>query len=260
MPCPKDALPRPLVLHIAQLEVEPPRPLSPAFFDPPSTPLCQDALRYVESCFPHWIVNHCLRTYAFALAIASYAGWDKDAAAERLAFDRQGVFLACVLHEVGFNREEAPNSRLSLEFWGAIKAREWILSQQRKYVHNGGTIETLNDYADDTFEAIAMHTLEPAMTSGRARLIPALCALGANQDLLGGLTAFVHRDTIQAAVSRWPRVGYVDGLKAVALDETEKRPGCLFETCLHVFLEPMYLVECFKHDQGVLGTLHHKSS
>jgi cyanamide hydratase family protein with HD domain len=252
MPIPKDALPRPLVLHLAQLEVDPPKPLPSECYDPPSTPLCKQAMEYIGLHLPLWTVNHCYRTFAFAVAIAHYAGWDQNPAAERLAYDREGVFLACFLHEIGFNQQEAPKSRLSLEFWGAIKAREWLLSQEARYIKDGGNSETINDYADDAFEAIAMHTLEPTMTKGRARLIPALCALGANQDLLGGLTGFIHRETINAIVTRWPRLGYVDGLKAIALAETTNKPGCLFESCLDAFLDPMYKVACFQEHQGVL--------
>jgi len=249
MLCPQDALPRPLISHIARLAQDSAAPLPASFFEPPSSTLASKAIEYVESTLPLWAVNHSFRTYAFALSVAHYAGWDKGEAAARLGFDREAIFLACFLHEIGFEQHKRPTTRLSIEFWSAIKAREWILSQGPS---DPGSADSLAGYADDAFEAIALHTIEPTMSSGRARLVPALCALGANQDLLGGLTAFIHKDTVENIISRWPRNGYIDGLADVALTEVSRKPGCLFEACLDDFIKPMYLVACFMGKQGVL--------
>lgn len=251
MPCPVDALPRPLLAHLAQLAVDPAQPLDAEFFDLPSTDLAQRSIAFVRSLIPEWAVNHSFRTYAFGLAIAHYAGWDQGDAASRLGFDRETLFLACFLHEIGFEQQNAPESRLSLEFWAAIKARDWILQQGPDAFPRE---MTLADCADECFEAIALHSLEPAIPRGRVRLLPALCALGALQDLLGSLTAFIHEDTIQIILSRWPRLGYVDGLAHVTRNEVAKKPGCIFEICEGTFMRPMYSVPCFEGKQGMLGS------
>lgn len=253
MPFPRDAIPAPLVGHVASLDVPPPRPLPSTFFDAPMTDLCRKAYKFVLEFLPGWAANHSFRTYAFALAIAHYAGWDEGEKAERFGFDKEQIWLACALHELGFDQKHAVHSRLSLEIWSGIKAREWILDQREDFVSSptNRSLQDLVDYADEACEAIARHTIEFRGFSRRVRLTGALVALGSGQDLMGLSSASIHPDTIRVICERWPRIGYCDGLREVAKREVQK-PACLFEDCVEAFDPGMYDVEAYRGMQGEL--------
>lgn len=254
MPLCAGAIPAPLVDYVASLDRLPPIVLGRSFFDFPRTPLAERAAQFVKDFLPPWAAHHSFRTYAFALAIARYAGWDTGQKAQELGFDRELVYLACILHEIGFN-SEAQESPLSLELWSAVKAREWILSQSLQVVeesHGSRTTTMLAHWADEVCEAVARHTIEFQGFSTQVRLTGALVTLGAGQDLMGLSTKFVHEDDIQTICDLWPRVGYCDGLKLIAHMEIQNKPGCLFTDCVTAFESDMYKVACFDGLQGCL--------
>ncbi|KAH8918051.1 hypothetical protein BT69DRAFT_1323113 [Atractiella rhizophila] len=102
------------------------------FFSIPSTPLTQKSIVLMENLLPKWGLNHCYRTFCYALAIAELTGWNKSPHAEELEWDREAIFLACILHDIGWDekdciRDDAKLSRLSFEIFGGIKAREGLL-------------------------------------------------------------------------------------------------------------------------------------
>lgn len=253
MPRPRSAVPAPLFKHIASLDRPSPEPLGIDFFQPPQTPICQRAQEFILGYLPLWAVHHCYRTWAFGLAIAHYAGWDKEPRASELGFEREEIFLACILHELGFNTKDALNSRLSLEIWGGIKAREWILSQAPEFVDNEGqSIEELRDLADEACEAIAKHTIEFRGFSSRVRLTGAIVSLGSGHDLMGLCPTAVSQGDLIAICEKWPRIGYCEGLRKVSRAEVTSKPACLFEDCLPQFDPAMFDVLLFDGQQGVL--------
>ncbi|KAF9877528.1 hypothetical protein CkaCkLH20_05228 [Colletotrichum karsti] len=168
------------------------------------------------------------------------------------------VFFTCALHEIGFN-PDAQKSPMSLELWGAIKARQWLLDQTAQVVEEcqgSQTAENLATWADEVCEAIARHTIEFRDFSSRVRLTGALVSLGAGQDLMGLSARFVNKEDVISICERWPRLGYCDRLKAVAEVEVASKPGCLFEDCTGAFDPGMYSVDCFEAStNGYDGTL-----
>ncbi|KAH7118327.1 hypothetical protein EDB81DRAFT_667761 [Dactylonectria macrodidyma] len=253
MPCPPGAIPAPLVDHITSLDRGPPISKGIRFYDVPDTELCKRAEAFVHAWLPQYIANHALRTYAFALAVANYAGWDSGEKARELGFDKEVIFLACALHELGFDLDQGVKSRLSLELWGAIKAREWIMQQQDAFLEvSGRNIETLQEWADEACEAIARHTIEFRDFTSRVRLTGALVTLGAGMDLMGTCVRFVHDQDTKAICSRWPRAGYCEGLAKHAELEVGNKPACLFEDCVSAFNPGMFSIPCFEGMQGEL--------
>ncbi|KAH6648127.1 hypothetical protein BKA67DRAFT_506681, partial [Truncatella angustata] len=192
------SIPAPLIGHLASLNLPAPSALGPSFFELPETPLAKRAENFVREFIPLWAAHHSFRTYAFALCIANYAGWDSGENAQELGFDKELIYFACVLHEIGFN-PDAQKSSLSLELWGAIKAREWILEQTSQVLEECRgfqTAESMAYWADEVCEAIARHTIEFRDFSSRVRLTGALVTLGAGQDLMGLSAQFIHSDDI----------------------------------------------------------------
>jgi cyanamide hydratase family protein with HD domain len=245
MPAGQETLQRPLMAYLHSC------PTAPASYSLddlalPSPKICIDALSFAYERLPPWAVHHSVRTYLWAIAFARLLGWDEGPKSISLGFDREELFLASVLHELGF-QEECLKSRLSLEFWGALEARDWILSRRNSI----GTPQRLANLADEAFEAIAMHSLELRLDVGPIRVTPALLSLGAEQDLLGTYAEFLHRGTVSSVCDRWPRLGYIDGLAVAAAREIAAKPGCLFEGI--GFLETnMADVHCFRGKEGSL--------
>ncbi|KGO63001.1 hypothetical protein PEX2_045240 [Penicillium expansum] len=244
-------IPGPVVQTVASLHRPPPTAKPSSFYDIPQTELCLRAEKMIQEQIPSWAANHCFRTYAFGLAIANYAGFDTDQAKVELGFDKEFHFLTCALHEWGMSEEGIKQSKLSLELWGAIRAREWILEQDCDI--SEARIQPLGEWADLAAEAIARHTIEFRGFSKSVNLQTALLTLGSGQDLMGLSSAFVHADDIKIICERWPRIGYVDGLRALTREEVERKPGCLFEGCWGDFDPGMYNVSCFKGLQGSLS-------
>jgi len=253
MPCPPGTIPAPLVEHLRTLSRPQPSPHPLQLFEVPQTKLCLRAEAFVSDWLPVWAANHCFRTYAFAIAIAEYAGWTTGAQAKNLGFDKELVFLSCALHEMGFDLKSGVKSRLSLEIWGAIKAREWILGQGDAFMESEGRCHNdLIEWADEACEAIARHTIEFRGFSSRVRVTGALVTLGAGQDLMGLSSAFIHPEDVTTICGKWPRAGYCDGLRAHAILEVSNKPACLFEDCVGAFDPGMYSISCFEGLQGEL--------
>jgi cyanamide hydratase family protein with HD domain len=248
----KQTIPGPLVQTVASLSRLPPTAKPSSFYDIPQTPLCLRAEKLIKKEIPDWAANHCFRTYAFGLAIANYAEFDTEQAKIELGFDKELHFITCALHEWGMSEEGINQSKLSLELWGALRAREWILEQ--KSSTSEIPTKSLGEWADLAAEAIARHTIEFRGFSKSVNIQTALLTLGSGQDLMGLSSAFVHADDIKLICEKWPRIGYVDGLRALTKEEVTRKPGCLFEGCRGDFDPGMYHVSCYTGIQGSLTT------
>ncbi|KAH8918052.1 hypothetical protein BT69DRAFT_1301306 [Atractiella rhizophila] len=163
------------------------------FFSIPSTPLTQKSIVLMENLLPKWGLNHCYRTFCYALAIAELTGWNKSPHAEEFEWDREAIFLACILHDIGWDeeeciREDAKLSRLSFEIFGGIKAREGLLKWgATRYV------------ADEVCEAIIRHS---DMLDGP----------GSNQEYI---------------IGAYPRHGFTEELHALIHKEWTHKPANL---------------------------------
>ncbi|KAH8918054.1 hypothetical protein BT69DRAFT_1338529 [Atractiella rhizophila] len=228
------SLPTPVQAFFVGLNLPPPSAPIPSpeiFFSIPSTPLTTKAITLIEHLLPTWAVNHCYRTFCYAIAIASKGGWDKPPLAEQLGWDREAIFLACVMHDIGWDQnahiqEDGVGSKLSFEIFGGIKAREALLKW------GAG-----REMADEVCEAIIRHT-DMAEGLGTIRLLLACVQLGASHDILGwALTApiIIHPLDQEYIVKVYPRLGFTEELHRIIHTEWTNKPGCLFEKAKPVF-------------------------
>ncbi|KAH8919264.1 hypothetical protein BT69DRAFT_1337442 [Atractiella rhizophila] len=193
------------------------------FFSIPSTPLTQKSIVLMENLLPKWGLNHCYRTFCYALAIAELTGWNKSPYAEELEWDREAIFLACILHDIGWDekdciRDDAKLSRLSFEIFGGIKAREGLLKWgATRYV------------ADEVCEAIIRHS-DMLDGPGSMRLLQACVMLGATHDIINwGKETVIHPADQEYIIRAYPRHGFTEELHALIHKEWTHKPGCLFE-------------------------------
>ena len=117
-------------------------------------------------------------------------------------------------------------------------------------IHEGRPEQFLRDWADETCESIARHTLEFRGFSSRCRLSLALVTLGSGQDLMGSVSSCIHPDDIKTICDLWPRAGYCEGLSRHTKMEVGSKPACLFEDCAMAFDPAMFEVQVYKNLRG----------
>lgn len=150
---------------------------------------------------PVWLVNHCLRTYAWGQAFGVVAGINPD---------REALFAASMLHDAGLTPVAAEPPGHCFALRGARYARRTL---------DGVTdANTVNVVAD----AIARHLdLQVEVRDGvEAHLLQA----GAMADVLGHKLAGLPKSVRQHVLSMHPRVGMKEALCRCLVRESAAAP------------------------------------
>jgi hypothetical protein len=160
----------------------------------PDSPLCAAATAYARSVSDPFLFNHVLRSYVFA---------ELCGRAEGLAYDRELLYLACVLHDLGLTAIAPASERFEVE--GADAAREFLARQG------------LSDRALDTvWDAIALHT---TMTIPQRKAPEiALCQRGIAVDVGFVPLAAAPGAAVPEILAAFPRLGF----KRALLDALER--------------------------------------
>jgi len=157
----------------------------------PETELAQAAQQFAESLEQPVLLNHSVRSYLFAQALA-----DRQGLASGADFDDELLFLCCVLHEVGLTDEGNGDQRFEVD--GADLAVRFLTER-------GLSAES----AEIVWDAIALHT--SAGIANRKRAEIALTHAGIGADLWGR-----EADTLPPGVGHrineaFPRARYLHG-------------------------------------------------
>jgi hypothetical protein len=127
----------------------------------------------------------------------------------KLRYDREVVYLAAVMHDLGLVRQF--NVHGSFELAGAAVARGFLLDH--------GFPE---DRADRVHEAIALHA-----AVGKAEMMAAEIALvhfGAGMDVVGFRAEDLSPDTVRHIVDAYPRLGFKKAFAETLEDEVRRKP------------------------------------
>ncbi len=149
----------------------------------PDTALCREAAEYAWEVSEPYLYHHVLRSFLFAADVGNARG---------MKADRELLFVACVLHDLGLTEQAPVQARFEVE--GADMARAWgerhgMAPPQRELL----------------WDAIALHTtLE--IPQRKAPEI-ALCQLGAAIDIGFVPVSLVSRSVLQEALGHFPRSG-----------------------------------------------------
>ena len=117
----------------------------------PDTPVARHALAFARAHESEPVADHSVRSYVFAALLAEHEGITAGA-----DYDRELLFLACVLHDLGTSPAAPGRERFEVE--GADMAAEFLTG------HGFGARE-----ADAVWEAIALHT-SPGIAPRRGTL------------------------------------------------------------------------------------------
>ncbi len=211
-----DRTPTPtLALRLARLEVEGllrklarglgigrPAPLTLDELAIPDSKLAQAATELVESCEPPYLLHHSVRSYLFGAAVGTHLAW---------RFDREVLYLAAVMHDIGL--VEPYDDEGSFELNGARVARDFLATQGAE-----------TERADRVHEAIALHSA--VGVAGRNSDELALLHFGAGVDVIGYRVEDVAPATRAAITTAWPRLGFKHAFTRVLEDQVTRKPRC----------------------------------
>ena len=166
----------------------------------PDSAACQKALNLVKEVSPDFLLNHCLRSYAFGIAMAHRV---------KKPFDKEVFFLGSVMHDIGLVEQFDRGNTFEVD--GALAARSFCLENQL-----GDTT------ADLVHEMVALHN-----SVGVAhRLDPeiALLHFGAGADVVGLWLPDIHKLTLEEVLSEYPRLNFNEGFAKLIADQIERKP------------------------------------
>jgi cyanamide hydratase family protein with HD domain len=167
----------------------------------PDSELANQATRLVRELSPTFLFNHGVRVFMFADAIGRH---------NKLKYDREVVYLAAVMHDVGLISRF--NGTGAFEVEGAGVARRFLLAH--------GLPERR---ADLVHEAIALH----AAVGKASKMAPeiALVHFGAGMDVVGLRAEDLSTETVRHIVDAYPRLGFKKAFSEALKDEIGRKPS-----------------------------------
>jgi hypothetical protein len=185
---------------------------SPAAVDlaarrPPDTAVARRAEAWCREASPPFLVNHCLRAFAWGRLIAAH---------DRVAFDEEALYVACLLHDLGLTERGAPVAPVvCFGVSGGEAARAALLGA-------GWPVERVDLVA----EAICLHlNVRVSLRHGPiAYLVRAASAL----DVIGARRGALPPAAVEAVLAAHPRLGFKREMEAAAR-RYGLRPGSRLE-------------------------------
>ena len=165
----------------------------------PDSSNCKKALDMVIQHSPDYLVNHCLRSYAFGLAMAHRV---------KQPFDKEVFFLGAIMHDIGLLHPFDKGNTFELD--GATAARRFCIGH-----------ELSTQKADLVHEMIVHHNsvgvahkLDPEI---------ALLHFGAGADVAGLWLHDIHTKTLSEVLTAFPRLGFKQGMSTLLLDQASRK-------------------------------------
>jgi hypothetical protein len=174
----------------------------------PDSRLAKEAEDLVREACPPFLANHCLRSYAWAVALAGR---------ERIRFDAELLYVAALLHDLGLVARfdagrcfEEDGARAAADL---ARGHGWP-DQRRQALA----------------EAIRLHVaVEIAMDHGaEAYLLWHATGL----DVTGHRHDDIEPRTIARVMSDYPRLDFASGFTELLADQAERKPRCWAATAI----------------------------
>jgi hypothetical protein len=168
----------------------------------PDTALARDARDLIAEVADPFLVNHSVRAYAWAVALA-----DRDA----LTFDAEILYVAAILHDIGL----VPAYDLGgcFEVDGAIAGRAFAEAH--------GEPAPRAAAIHDVIERHMAAELPPDAT-----VEDALLSDSTGVDVTGYRYPDVRPEVVPAVLAAYPRLGFKREFGALFVDQAERKPHC----------------------------------
>lgn len=176
----------------------------------PDSQNCLRALELVRDCSPDFLINHCLRSYAFGVAMAHKID---------CGFDKEILFLGSIMHDLGLTEMfDGPDT---FELEGAKAARSFCVENN---------VET--DKADLVHEMVALHNSVGVAHKREPEI--ALLHYGAGADVLGLWIHDIHRKSLDEVISEFPRLEFKQGMARLISDQIGRKPHSYMRTMVEL--------------------------
>ena len=168
----------------------------------PDTALARDARDLVAEVAPPFLVNHSIRAYAWAAALAEH---------DHAAFDAEILYVAAALHDIGL--VPAYDAGGCFELDGAMAARDFALDHGCP-----------RPRAEAIHDVIARH-MAAELPPG-ATVEDALLSDSTGVDVTGYRLADVRADLVAPVLAAYPRLGFKRAFGALFVDQAARKPHC----------------------------------
>lgn len=174
----------------------------------PDSELSRKAAALAAQAHTPAILNHVHRTYWFAEFLAKK---------REMKFDRELVYVASLLHDLGLSHDHSADKRFEVD--GADAASRFLLA---------------NDYppakTDIVWDAIALHS--SADIADRREPEIALVHFGAHVDVMGLRIEEISPQLIEDTLALYPRVGFKQAFTEALAEVARKKPHTAIGTGL----------------------------
>jgi HD superfamily phosphodiesterase len=168
----------------------------------PDSSVARRALELIGDSEPAFLVNHSIRSYAWAVALAAIDGLD---------FDPEILYVAALLHDIGLVPDFDKGG--CFEFDGAEFAEGWALEA-------GMT----RDSALAVRDAIALHMAAEIPASARSESV--LLSDSTGTDVRGYRLDQLSMTLVPRVVEAFPRLDFKREFSAQFADQAARKPGC----------------------------------
>lgn len=167
----------------------------------PDSQSCRRVLDLVVEASPLHLVNHCLRSYAFGIAMAHKV---------KQPFDSEVFFLGAIMHDLGLTQKYDQGN--SFEVDGATAARSFCLAQN-----------VPDDKADLVHEMVVLHNSVGFAHKQDPEI--ALLHYGAGADVADLWIQDVHKKTLSEVLEKFPVLDFKVGMQKLLLDQISRKPS-----------------------------------
>jgi hypothetical protein len=166
----------------------------------PDSKIACEATDLARQAYPPFLFNHCVRTFWFADRLA----------ASGLRFDRELVYIAAMLHDIGVLEPYDQGARFEVD--GARAARDFLES----HVYPAEKIEVV-------WDAIALHTVAGIAAYKGPEVV--LVNLGAAADAVGRRIADLDPGFIRELIEEFPRLDFPNEWLRTLVEYVRKNPS-----------------------------------
>jgi hypothetical protein len=168
----------------------------------PDSPFAARARELVLEAEPGFLVNHSIRAYAWAVALADH---------DRLAFDPEILYAAALLHDIGL----VPAYDLGgcFELDGAIAARDFAIGQGE-----------VAERADAIRHVIVRHMAAQQPPDATAEDV--LLDESTGVDVTGYRFGDIAPAIVSSVLAAYPRLDFKREFAALFVDQAARKPHC----------------------------------
>jgi len=167
----------------------------------PDSKIARAVTDLARQAYPSFLFNHCVRTFWFADRLA----------ASGLRFDRELVYIAAMLHDIGVLEPYDQGARFEVD--GARAARDFL----EGHVYPAEKIEVV-------WDAIALHTDLAGIAQYKGPEV-AMVSIGIGADAVGLRIADLDPGFVRELIEEFPRLDFPNEFRQALIENVRRKPS-----------------------------------